>query len=354
MITKFLNLVRKLVSRRNLFVLAVIILVLFIGNRGARNNKLITTQQIEKKEIVSEVSSSGIVKSQNQTDIKFQAGGQIAYINVKQGDHVTKYQTIASLNTQLLQKNLQEQLNLYSSQRTTFDDTQNSQKNQVIDDTLKRIAQRSQFSLDNTVINVELQDLAIKFSSVYSPIEGYVVTDPKIYVGSNVLPSETIVTVADLSKLIFVSQVEETEIGKIQQGQEARIALDAFPNQNIDATVESIAPSSVTTSTGSTAFEVRFALTADTKYKIGMNGTANVVLQKAPMVITVPTEAVLDDNTVWIKNGKTFQNKKVEKGIESDTEVEITSGLNEDDTVVTNGFEEIKKGSFFQKILKIS
>ncbi len=348
----YFGLAKKIINRKTIILLVVIFITYTIGNRNAQDASQIKTSVAQKKSLISTVSASGIARSQNQADIKFAAGGRLAYINVKQGDHVKKYQTIASLDTQDLQKKLKQDLNLYLNQRLTFEDTKDSQKDQVITDSLKRIAQRAQDNLDNTVTDVELRDLAIKFSSIYSPINGEIINNPKFFAGSNVSIADTIATVADLSKLEFVAQVDETEIGKVTAGQEATITLDAFPDEKIDATVERIAPASVTTSTGSTAFEVVFTLPESNKFKIGMNGTADVQIQRVDISLVIPQEAVQDNNTVYVRSGKDYQKITVEKGIESDTEVEITKGLNENDKIVTAGFDQLTKDSLIQKILK--
>jgi len=352
MIQNISSLVRKLITRKTIIILIVILGGYTIGNRNSRDVNQIKTADVEKKSIISTVSASGIVRSQNQADINFATGGRIAYINIQQGDHVKRYQTIASLDTQDLQKRLKQDLNLYLNQRLTYEDTNDSQKDQVITDSLKRITQRAQGTLDNTVIDVELRDLAIKFSSVYSPIEGDIINNPKFFAGSNVSIADTIATVANLANLEFVSQVDETEIGKIAVGQNASITLDAFPDEKIEASVKRIAPISTTTSTGSTAFEVIFALPQNGKFKIGMNGTADVRTQKADNALVVPQEAIQDQNSIYVRLGRDYQKKTVEKGIESDSEVAITMGVSENDQIITSGFDQLQKGSIIQKILK--
>lgn len=352
MIQNISGIAKRFVSRKLIITLILLVTIWIVGNRNAQNTKAITLATVEKKPIAQTISASGVIRSQSQADIKFATGGRLAYISIQQGDHVKKYQTIASLDTQDFQKRLKQDLNLYLNQRLTFEDTKDSQKDQVISDSLKRIAQRAQDTLDNTVIDVEIRDLAIKFSSIYSPIDGDVVNNPKFFAGSNVTIADTIATVADLTSLEFVSQVDETEIGKVAVGQESTIALDAFPDEKIEATVERIAPVSVTTSTGSTAFEVVFALPKANKFKIGMNGTAEVQTQKAETTLVIPLEAIQDENTVYAHFGRDYQKKTIEKGIESDTEVAITKGLNENEQIVTSGFDQLTKGSLIQKILK--
>jgi HlyD family secretion protein len=81
-----------------------------------------------------------------------------------------------------------------------------------------------------------------------------------------------------------------------------------------------------------------------------MNGTAQIEVGKTENVNSVPLEAIIDDKYVYTKSGKKFIKKEIEKGMESDTEVEIIKGLEKGAVVLTSGIEELKKGSIFQKI----
>lgn len=352
-VQKILFFAKKLINKKIIIPLIILLVAWNIGNRNAQNTSLIKVYTVSPKTINSTVVSSGKIQADQSSDLHFQTSGQLAWINVKQGDHVYKGQTIASLNTQVLQKQLKEDLNTYFKTRLTFEDTKDSQQNQVITDTLKRIAQRSQADLENSVTDVELRDLAIRFSTINSPIDGYVISDPTVYPGSNVLLTDTIVTVASTNNLQFLAEVDETDIGKIQTGQKAAITLDAFPNDTFDSTVSFIAPKAITTSTGATAFNATFDLAPQKQLLIGMNGSAEVTTATKDNVLSVPIDAIVNDNFVWIKNGSKYTQVEIKKGLESDNDVEITSGLKDGDIIVTSGFDQLQKASLFQKLTRL-
>ncbi len=345
-----LTFLKKLINKKVITASVILLIVFFIGSRGAQNAKIIQTAKVENKTISQTVTASGTVHSQNEAALHFAASGKLAYINAKQGDKVKKYQLIAQLDKRQLEKTLKKDLNLYLNERNDFEDTKDSQKSQIITDALKRIAEKSQNDLNNTVIDVEIQDLAIQYSNLYSPIDGYIVDEPQKLVGENILFSDTIATIADLDNIKFIGEVDEGDIAKVQTGQTSEITLDAFENQNLETQVDTIGQKAMTTSTGSTAFRTFFNLQNNQNLRIGMNGTAQIEVAKAENINTVPLEAIVDDKYVYIKVGKKFVKKEVEKGIESDTEVEITKGLSAGDTILIAGVDELKKGSIFQKI----
>jgi len=84
-----------------------------------------------------------------------------------------------------------------------------------------------------------------------------------------------------------------------------------------------------------------------------MNGESRIIIQEKEDVLAVSVEAIFDENFVHVKTNGEFVKREVEKGIESDSEVEIVSGLSKDETVVIAGLEEIGKKTHFFKILSI-
>ncbi len=349
-IQNILSFSKKLINKKVILTIIILLVVFFVGNKNAQNKKIIQTTNVQNKTITQTISASGTVHSQNEAALHFASSGKLAYINAKQGDKVKKYQLIAQLDKQQLEKTLKKNLNLYLNQRNSFEDTKDSQESIVITDALKRIAENSQNTLNNTVIDVEIQDLALQYSNLYSPIDGYIIDNPQALVGQNILITDTIATVADLDKINFIGEVDESDIAKVQTSQPSKIKLDAFEDKDLDTQVDVIGQKAITTSTGSTAFQAFFKMQNNQNIRIGMNGTASIVVASAQNVKSVPFEAIIDDKFVYVKSGNKFVKKEIKKGIESDTEVEIVSGLSEGDLILTAGVDELKKGSIFQKI----
>src|SRR3990167_691316 len=338
-------------SRRIIVAVVAVVLITFFATRGGSETSKIKTAQVTEKTLESEVTVSGEVKSREETNLRFQTSGKLAYIGVKQGDYVRSGQTVASLDSQELEKRLKRDLNTYFKTRLDFEDVKDSQKDKVITDTLKRIAQRSQADLDNSVIDVEIRDLAIQFSRLTSPINGYIINKGEFFAGNFVFPTDTIATVADFGKLQFVAEVDESEIGQVKVGQKAYITFDAFDNQPIETQVDFIGPKTITTSTGATAFEVKINLDPPENLRLGMNGEAEIIIQEVPQSLTIPLDALVNDKYVWLKTNDTFQKREIQKGLESELEVQITSGLNKGDQLAISGFDQIDKKNLVQKIL---
>ena len=282
------------------------------------------------------VTASGKIKSQTQVDLKFQTSGQLAWIGVKEGDQVKKWQTLASLDKRELQLNLQKYLLDFSKERQDFDEDQKTTyRDKTLTDTINRILAKNQSDLDKTVLDVEIKDLAIKLATLISPIDGIVTHIDVPVPGVNVLSTTANFTVADPENLVFEAEIDETDIGKLKLGQTGRLILDAFPNTPFNLTVDSIDFNSSTDAAGSTIYLVKFNLTNDTdlSYRLGMNGEVIITTNQKEAVLTVPIEAV-SNNQIQLVEANQITQQTVVTGIESDTEVEIISGLTADQLVV--------------------
>ena len=348
---KLFKLIRKVVFNKKFAIALVIVVVIYtVGNRGARDQELIKTQNAQVEAIKKTVTATGVIRSQSEVNLKFQTSGKVSYINAKQGNYVKKGQLIAQLDTVDLQKRLQQDLNTYFKERLDFEDIKDSQRGGPINIELERIAQRAQADLNNSVIDVELRDLSIKYSTLNSPIEGYITQNPQVLAGSNILATETITSVADLDNRELIAGIDEVDIGQIKEGQAALISLDAFEDSQIEANVKTISKKAIITSTQSTVFEVIFELPKGQDFLLGMNGTIEVQIEKKDDVLLIPVQALIDEKHVWVKENNTYFEKEVSTGLESDEHIEIISGIGGGEEVVTSGFEEVTKASLFQKL----
>ena len=251
---------------------------------------------------------------------------------------------MASLDQKELRKNLQTQFNNYESQLSQFDDTNDQYKHEkealLLTDTIKRILVRTQNSLDNAVINYELTDMSIKEATITSPIDGIVTAIDQPFAGVNVTPATATFTIISPSKLYFKSEIDQEMVNKVKIGQAATLKLDSFPDQTLNSKINYIAFTPVAGET-STVYQIRLDLpsgdNSNLAYRYGMDGDATLILSQADNVLTVPSDAVNDDNGqrfVYVKNDNNLIRRDVKTGIETDTSTQIIDGLTQNDQVV--------------------
>lgn len=292
-----------------------------------------------RQDITEEITLSGSVSASGVANVRFQNSGKLVWVGVKVGDSVKKYQALASLDKAELKKSLQTQFNNYRTELSQFWDTQDKYKDLVISDSLRRILDRTQYSLDNSVINYEIADMAIKESTIISPISGVVVAIDQPIAGVNITPASATFTIVDPNTIYFHSEADEDTVTKIALGNPTKIKLDSFPDNEIESKIDYISFAPIS-GQSSTVYEVRFAIPTknnDLKYRLGMNGDASIFIKKSNNALTIPSEAVYDDMGqayVYLKTDKSLTRQNIQIGIETDTDVEVLSGLSGNENIV--------------------
>jgi HlyD family secretion protein len=178
---------------------------------------------------------------------------------------------------------------------------------------------------------------------IRSTIAGLILDIP-VKVGNSVIQANTlndgttVATVADMNDLIFKGNVDETEVGTLREGMPMSITIGALQDYTFDAVLEYIAPKAVQNN-GVNQFEIRAAVKPqkDNKIRSGYSANAELVLESAEHVLTVPESALEfsgDSTFVYVKNSTgSYDRRAVTTGISDGINIVITSGLKEGDKV---------------------
>lgn len=318
----------------------VLVVVGLIYWRRQANQPTYQEYLVQTQVVRDVLELSGEITAAKTATLRFGAGGYVTYLGAQEGDTVKKWQTLASVDTRQLHKVLEQKLNLYAIQRATFDQTIDDNDNSIPDGELgrelTRLLAKNQYQLDNTVLDVEYQDLTLRLARLTSPLDGILVQAPINVANVQVAATDTWLVV-DPNSLQFVADLDETDLAKVQPGQKVIITLDAYPAQTFESEVGQIAFSPKETSTGTT-YEVTLLLPSPdpSRLRLGLNGTAAIVRQEKPDVLTLPSPAITyveGKPTALIFEDGQYQTRQLEVGIESDGLVEIVGGLSAGDKV---------------------
>lgn len=182
---------------------------------------------------------------------------------------------------------------------------------------------------------------AYKSTSLIAPLDGTIIarnTEP----GQTVTTQDSVLVLSD--RLIVSTQVDETDIGSVQVGQNVRITLDAYSDMEISGTVSRIAYEASTVN-NVTIYEVQLEPSEiPACMKSGMTATVVFVLAEVDDALTLPVAAVNG------KPGRQFvfvqqagpdadpERRRVQTGLSSGGQIEIISGVEEHETVVKTAF----------------
>ncbi len=194
----------------------------------------------------------------------------------------------------------------------------------------------AQASLENAETALEQAKRNLEKARLVAPFDGYV-SAVNFSVGDTA--SGNAVTVVDLSKLQVRVTLAEVDVAKIKAGQTAQLTLDALPGKTYAAEVAAVGPVGVVTQ-GVVNYPVFVTLTQnDGAVKPGMTTSVSIIVERRENVLLVPNRAI---RTSGNQKNVTVQYKgqnitvPVTVGLTNDQFAEITSGLQEGDTIVIN------------------
>ena len=202
-------------------------------------------------------------------------------------------------------------------------------------------------AVQNAQLSLQSAQEALDSYTITSPISGTVI-EKNLKAGDqlNGGDSGAMAVIYDLSQLELQMDVSELDIGQIQPGQTVEITAEALPGQTFTGVVEKVSVNGTTTD-GFTTYPVTILLSEYGDLNPGMNVSADIIVERAENALCVPAEAVNSDNTVLVAGEGAFaedgvtiadpskiESRPVTLGRGNQDYVEITSGLEEGETVL--------------------
>ncbi|MBU0578352.1 efflux RND transporter periplasmic adaptor subunit [Patescibacteria group bacterium] len=336
MITSFL----KNHWKKILIILIVVGGIGFLRYKKAQNNKIeLVFEKPVFQNLTKILEVSGIIDAKEKANLRFSAGGKVVYLGAKEGDYVKKWQTIATIDQRTLQKQLQQNLNTYMKERWDFDDTTEDYDYDVETLDTRRSLDKTQWDLNNEVLDVEIYNIAITNTVLYAPFAGILVSSPTNVTGVNLLATESF-EIVNPDTLVFKAAVDEADIAQVALEQKSNIFLDSYPDDPIASQVNYVAFKSSASSTG-TVFVIEFPITGKdllNKYRLGMNGDVEIILDTRENILTIPFEATRErDDKVFVDvrtQNDEYEEREIKIGLETEDYVEVLGGLSENDEVL--------------------
>jgi cobalt-zinc-cadmium efflux system membrane fusion protein len=182
------------------------------------------------------------------------------------------------------------------------------------------------------------EDATLSRYAVRSPMGGKIV-DRQAVVGESVTTSDTMFAIADTARLWLMLSLEERDLVSVDVGDRVLFTVDGLPGRSFEGRIDWIA-SEVKEPTRT--IQARVPLPNDVGIlRAHMFGQALIVVHDNDAVLTVPQEAVQTDgccNIVFVKESETvYRPRKVELGSAVRGAVEVLSGLDAGEEVVTTG-----------------
>jgi HlyD family secretion protein len=370
--------------KKAIIIIVIVVLVAvfsFVAIRGCKTGgetQIENTATVERGNISKTVVATGKIEPLYKAEIKSKIGGLINQFYVEEGDRVTvgqklveiipgvtpvemvqartevkvaAYDKLVAERQYLRTKELKEQKLIspenYDQVKASYDTAKvrfyaAMAQLRVLEQgsNVESLADGIEISEeDRREIEKETRE-ALASMTLIAPISGIVLsrdTDK----GSAVIPISSayggtvIVTLADVSEKHFRGDVDEADIGKVHLGLQARIYVEAYPDEPFKAELTHISPRG-REEEDIINFEIRATVDdKENKLRVGMSADAELILEEHENVLVIPEGAII------YEDGKTFVNIQDETVEEGMRKIEITQGISDGlRTEVLSGLEE--------------
>ena len=310
----------------------------------------------------TKIVATGKLNPEEEIELKPQISGIVDKILVEEGDLVQKGDLIAKIrvvpNEQSLvsaQSRIKTAKFSYDNAKTLFDRNKSLYEKGVIS---RQDFENNELSLNQAQENYTQAQNDYQIirqgsisgggsanTNIVAQIPGTILEIPvregdQVIQSNNFNAGTTIATVADMSKMIFEGKVDESEVGKLEEGKEIKVILGAINEKEFPAKLTFVAPKGVEES-GAVQFVIKADVTVESSNKIRAGYSANAEIEvESKDSILVIREALLQFNRITEKpfvelltNDGSLRTKNVEIGISDGINIEITEGLDEADRI---------------------
>ena len=353
-------------------IVAVAIGIFIFGEDGKSKQTIaFETVKIARGNVAESITATGTVKPVTEVEVGTQVSGIIDKLYADYNTEVKKGQLIAEMDRVTLNSELQSAQAQYSSAKADFEyQTKLYERNVALHD--KQLISDQDFEqyeynylnaksqLQNTEASLAKARRNLSYATITSPIDGVVISR-EVEEGQTVAAGfETpclFVIAADMTQMEVVADVDEADIGGVQEGQRAVFTVDAYPDDTFEGVVKQVrmgstsSSSSTTTSTVVTYEVVIAASNPDLKLMPRLTADVTIYKNEHDNVLSVPNKALRFTPTkelvgnatvnnvraaskLWTKEGNVFTAHEVKTGVQGEANTEIISGLPEGTEVI--------------------
>lgn len=269
----------------------------------------IDTAPVTTQDIIVNVEASGVVEPADAVQVKSKASGQIVKMPVVVGSHVKQ----GDLLVQVDPRQMQSEYDADVAALKAAQDNLKAQKIQMSrEDSL--FAQRvitaqehesagvsysnAQSAVAAARNNQQIAQINLADATVRAPMSGTVI-DKSVSLGQVIASATnvvgggtTLVTIADLGKVLDSALVNESDIGQIKEGQDVTVSVSAYPNRPFHGTVTRISPEAIIQQSV-TMFPVLISLDNSEGLLLpGMNSDATIGVTRLLGMVAVPNDAI--------------------------------------------------------------
>ena len=325
-----------------------------VGNKSKQEKEVAeVAKQVDKinvnvvtanrENINTDYSANGTFIPKQETNQSADISGRVVSVYVKEGSRVGAGQVLASIKRDAIEVDVtQAQNNLQNA----IIDNQRYENAYKTGGVTKQQLDNSRLQLKNAQAAVRSQSVRMNDTKVRAGISG-TINKKMVEPGAVVSPGTPLFEIVNINSLKLAVLVDESQVGRIQIGQQVDINVNVLPDETFTGRISFIAPKS----DASLNFPVEVEVANNGQLKAGMYATAlfktNYGAENQNM-LTVPAEAFVNgvsSGQLFIVQNGMAKLVKVQTGKVYGDKVQIISGLNGGEQVITSGQINLENGS---------
>ena len=296
---------------------------------GATKHKIsYVTATVSKNDISNSVTATGTIAPVTEVEVGTQVSGIVDKIYVDYNSVVTKGELIAEMDKVTLQSELASARATYDGnkaeyeyQKKNYERSKGLHEKALISDTDYEQAvynyDKAKSMFDSSKAALAKAERNLSYATITSPIDGVVISRD-VEEGQTVasgFETPTLFTIAaDLTQMQVVADVDEADIGGVEEGQRVSFTVDAYPNDMFEGKVTQIrlgsTSSSTSTSSSATTRVVTYevvisAQNPDLKLKPRLTANVTIYILDKKDVLSVPSRALRFTPEVPLMRGRT-------------------------------------------------
>ena len=261
---------------------------------------------VERGDIEAAVAATGTLSAVTTVQVGTQVSGKVVEIMVDFNDHVKKGQLIARIDPTLSEQSVRDaqaglernQAELEQAEREFQRNEQLFQRKVLTEiefNTAKYTLAVARANVKSAQVTLDRARQNLSYTQIYAPIDGIVV-ERTVELGQTVVASmstpQIFLIANDLSQMQILASVDESDIGQINEGQNVRFSVQAYPNEHFSGEVKQVRLQSKTTENVVNYTVVVRVANKNGKLRPGMTATLDFLTGAATDALLVPNAAL--------------------------------------------------------------
>jgi membrane fusion protein (multidrug efflux system) len=281
------------------------------------------------------------IEAKRQVDILAKVSGQVIKLAAEEGIRVKRGDLLAKLDEAEIQIEFMKTKVSLETDKAMLERAQNMlEKNLIAEENYET----TRLQYESSKAAHEAARIQMEYTYIRSPFDG-VITVRNIELGQRVNANHSLFVIADFNPLRAKIYVPEKDIGRIYEGQEAKITIEAEPGLAFTGVVKMVSP---VVDPASGTSKVTIDIEDDKgKLKPGMFASVFITTETHKDALIIPKRALIlesDLDQVYIYQDGNAHKVNLKIGISSGDNLEVLSGLQEGDLVVTAGQDGLREG----------